>query len=303
MKSASTVFGKTRFRMCRVRSGPPGERRLKQSTHGYALWVKYSTQVPSLPLTFREAAITTGLTLESTRFSTIPVYFALRDVFARGKKVEELIKMIANDRLYPHPAALVTILGDHDVPRFLSEKAATADRLRLALTFLMTARGTPVIYYGDEIGMQGGEDPDNRRDFPGGWPGDAPNAFSSSGRIVQQASIYNCTRKLARLRQQLSPLRRGEMLNLAESKDAWVYARQDSSGTVLVAINGGDQDTDHTVSLAGNGDTFGRRLKWVGNCGLLQRCGHHPSSVSNSQGLCTRIALKSRRWVRDKGEK
>jgi glycosidase len=37
----------------------------------------------------------------------------------------------------------------------------------------MTARGIPMIYYGDEIGMRGGGDPDNRRDFPGGWPEDA----------------------------------------------------------------------------------------------------------------------------------
>ena len=74
-----------------------------------------------------------------------PVHFELRDVFAHGKKLEELTKLVANDRLYPDPAALVTILGDHDLPRFLSESRATVDRLYLALPFLMTARGTPVI--------------------------------------------------------------------------------------------------------------------------------------------------------------
>ncbi len=135
----------------------------------------------------------------------------------------------------PNAAALVTILGDHDVSRFMSEKGATVDRLRLALTFLMTARGTPVIYYGDEIGMEGGDDPDNRRDFPGGWPGDRQNAFSRAGRTAQQTAIFDFTRKLTGLRAQLSPLRRGEMLSLAESPEAWVYARRDASGTVLIA--------------------------------------------------------------------
>jgi glycosidase len=120
----------------------------------------------------------------------------------------------------------------------------------------MTARGTPVIYYGDEIGMEGGDDPDNRRDFPGGWPGDQQNAFSASGRTAQQTAVFDFTRKLTGLRAQLSPLRRGEMLSLAESPQAWVYARRDGSGTVLIAINNGAKDVDLTVPLAGSGDTF-----------------------------------------------
>ncbi len=69
----------------------------------------------------------------------------------------------------------------------MSEPGATVDGLKLAWTFLMTARGIPMIYYGDEIGMQGGNDPDNRRDFPGGWAGDAHNAFEASGRTAGRA--------------------------------------------------------------------------------------------------------------------
>ena len=43
-----------------------------------------------------------------------------------------------------------------------------------------------MIYYGDEIAMPGGNDPDNRRDFPGGWKGDAKNAFTAEGRSPEQ---------------------------------------------------------------------------------------------------------------------
>ena len=55
--------------------------------------------------------------------------------------------------LYPNARELVTVLGDHDVKRFVSEPGATPESLKLAFTFLLPARGIPLIYYGDEIGM------------------------------------------------------------------------------------------------------------------------------------------------------
>ncbi len=180
-----------------------------------------------------------------------PVYFTLREAFARGKNLDSLIKMIANDRLYPDPASLVTIFGDHDVSRFMSEAGATVEGLKLALTFLLTARGIPVIYYGDEIAMQGGEDPDNRRDFPGGWAGDSHNAFDRAGRTPQESAVFDFARELTALRARLEPLRRGQMISLAEAEQSWVYARHDQTGTVLVALNNGTQPADITVTLAG----------------------------------------------------
>ncbi len=180
-----------------------------------------------------------------------PAYFKIREAFAQGKDLEGLTKVIANDYLYPSAGNLVTILGDHDVKRFMSEPDATVDGLKLAFTFLLTARGIPVIYYGDEIGMKGGDDPDNRRDYPGGWTSDAHNAFEASGRSPQEASIFNYVQRLTALRSRLEPLRRGKMTELAESKQSWAYMRQSGSGTVIVAINNGVQPCDvpiHVVS-------------------------------------------------------
>ena len=71
--------------------------------------------------------------------------------------------MLGHDHLYPNPNVLVTFLGLHDVARFMNEPGATVEGLKLASTFLMTARGTPLVYYGDEIAMRGGNDPDNLR--------------------------------------------------------------------------------------------------------------------------------------------
>ncbi len=185
-----------------------------------------------------------------------PVYFSIREAFTHERKLESLIKMMANDRLYPKPAKLVTIFGDHDVSRFMNEPGATVESLKLALTFVLTARGTPVIYYGDEIGMPGGEDPDNRRDFPGGWVDDSRNAFNAGGRTPQESAVFDFVRKLTALRARLEPLRRGEMMSLAEAAQTWVYARHDKAATVIVALNDSDKPADITVHLARTEKTF-----------------------------------------------
>ena len=82
-----------------------------------------------------------------------PVYFALRDVLTHGKPMTELAKVLRQDALYPHPERLVTFIGNHDTTRFLTEADGSAKKLKLALGLLMTLRGMPQLYSGDEIGM------------------------------------------------------------------------------------------------------------------------------------------------------
>ncbi|MGH9526410.1 MAG: alpha-amylase family glycosyl hydrolase [Terriglobales bacterium] len=67
------------------------------------------------------------------------------------------------------------------MPALRDRRAAAARRLQLAFAFLLTMRGEPMIYYGDEIGMTGSKHPDNRRNFPGGFPGARQDAFTAAG--------------------------------------------------------------------------------------------------------------------------
>jgi len=101
----------------------------------------------------------------------------------------------------------------------------------------MTMRGTPQLYYGDEIAMSGGGDPDNRRDFPGGFPGDARNAFTKEGRTVEEQTAFSHLQKLAGLREELEPLRRGALVNLFISDQQYAYARKTERAFVIVVIN------------------------------------------------------------------
>jgi glycosidase len=173
-----------------------------------------------------------------------PVYFKIRDAFARGGSLRDVAMMLARDHLYRDPGALVTFLGLHDVARFANEPGATIARLKAAFTFLATARGTPLVYYGDEIAMPGGGDPDNRRDFPGGWTGDPRNAFEPAGRTADEESVRTHLKTLLALRRSTPALRRGRMVNLHVADQTWVYARVHDGRPVVVAFNtGGDAAT------------------------------------------------------------
>jgi glycosidase len=166
-----------------------------------------------------------------------PLYYPLRRAFAQGKPLQEAAVMLAHDGLYRDPSVLVTFLGLHDEPRFMNETGATIEGLKLAFTFLMTARGIPLLYYGDEIAMTGAGDPDNRRDFPGGWREDPRNAFEKAGRTAEQDAVVEHVRRLARLRAQIAALRRGAMKNLAVGEQSWAFARVSKEGSAIVVLN------------------------------------------------------------------
>ncbi len=166
-----------------------------------------------------------------------PLYFSLRAVFAGGRSMTNLNLTLAADTNYVNARTLVTFLGLHDVPRFMSEPGATLDGLQLAFTFLFTTRGTPMIYYGDEMAMRGGGDPDNRRDFPGGWAEDPRNAFDPAGRTAEEARVHDHVRKLIALRRELEPLRRGATLPLQWGERTAAFARATPAASVIIALN------------------------------------------------------------------
>jgi glycosidase len=190
-----------------------------------------------------------------------PLFFAVREAFAKGEPLREVAKMLARDHLYRDASSLVTFLGLHDVPRFMNEPGASIRSLRSAFTFLLTARGTPLVYYGDEIALPGGADPDNRRDFPGGFPGDPRSAFEGEGRTADEASVHAHVRALLRLRQATGALRRGRTVNLHVADKTWAYARVQDRQAVVVGINTGDKTETLDLPATPVGLSDGSRLR------------------------------------------
>ena len=199
-----------------------------------------------------------------------PSYFALRDVFLHDAPMSHLAAVWRFDALYPHPERLVPFLGNHDTTRFMSEPGATPAKLRLAFTVLLTMRGMPQIYAGDEIAMHGEADPDNRRDFPGGFAEDLsartdairPNAFAANSRTPVQEEMHRWVKGLLDLRRSHTALQTGEEQVLWAHKDLLVYIRGDrlhqgcssqSNERDLVVTNKGDEPRTFTVPVDNTG--------------------------------------------------
>ena len=189
-----------------------------------------------------------------------PLFYGVRSFFAHHDSASELARVVAHDSLYPDPGRLVTFLGLHDVARFMNEKGATADDLARAYTLLFSVRGTPMIYYGDEIGMRGGDDPDNRRDFPGGWKEDARNAFEAGGRTPEENKLFDHIRRLAAVRKESEALRRGRMIDLICTKTAYAYARVAGNERILAVFHDGPDGEMLSIPAKVAGFSDGARL-------------------------------------------
>ncbi len=121
---------------------------------------------------------------------------------------------------------------------------------KLAQTFLLTTRGIPMLYYGDELAMPGGNDPDNRRDFPGGWAGDTANAFTAQGRTPAQQDVWTHVQTLTHLRAQMPALRQGALTTLYAADQQYVYARTQGTESAIIALNNDTKPATVTFPIA-----------------------------------------------------
>ncbi len=170
-----------------------------------------------------------------------PLFYQIRNAFGEGRSLKPIAESLGRDHLYVNPDYLVTFAGLHDVDRFMNVKGAGQTGLKLAFTLLLTTRGIPLLYYGDELALAGGGDPDNRRDFPGGWAEDARNAFTAAGRLEPENDVWNHVARLARLRREVEPLRRGRLVHLAVTDQTYAYARVTASDRVVIVLNNSSQ--------------------------------------------------------------
>jgi glycosidase len=180
-----------------------------------------------------------------------PLFFAIRDVLLKNAPVGRIQDVLRQDSLYPHPEMLVLFFANHDLPRFASAEGSSPAKLKLAFGLTLTLRGIPELYYGDEIGMPGGGDPDNRRDFPGGWIGDSNDAFTKAGRTREQQDIFSYVQALLKVRQGHPALRSGRLWHLFGDDSAYVFVRESEEEQIVVAFNDATQPRELHIPLGG----------------------------------------------------
>ena len=138
-------------------------------------------------------------------------------------------------------AAMLNLLSSHDMPRVRSLCGGDAAAVRLAVLLQATLPGAPCIYYGDEVGMEGGNDPDCRRGFPRGTEGrdEVLRAFVRAALALRRAE----------------PALRSDAVRIAAAGDGLILVRGGAAdpsaagATAVVAVNAGAGPADVAVAL------------------------------------------------------
>lgn len=163
-----------------------------------------------------------------------PMYYAINDVFGGVKPAGRLSEAIEKSSVYSDRYLMGTFIDNHDVPRFTNQLTAfKTEKLRQALAFTMTYTGIPIVYYGTEIAMKGGSDPDNRRDMD--WSATSP--------------FTDYIKKLTSIRKSNPALTGGELKISKVESDFISYYRSSGSNTVIVVFNTSNKEKQAAVPI------------------------------------------------------
>ena len=175
---------------------------------------------------------------------------ALNGKFGWTDGVVRLYNTLAYDYQYKDATKNVVFLDNHDLNRFYSVVNEDFSKYKSGIAWVLTTRGIPQFYYGNEILMTGTTTPDGkvRLDFKGGWPEDKVNKFTAAGRTEKENEAFNYVRKLANYRKNNEVLQTGKMMQFVPQDGVYVYFRYNADNTVMMLMNGEEKEV--TVSTA-----------------------------------------------------
>lgn len=176
---------------------------------------------------------------------------AVNEKFGWTDGVNKLYTTAAQDIAYRDPMRQVIFLDNHDLSRFYSVVGEDVKKYKVALSWLLTFRGIPQLYYGNEILMPGVTSPNDgyvRLDFPGGWSGDKANKFTAAGRTTKENEVFNLVKKLANYRKTSTALTTGKLMQYLPQDGLYVYFRYSQNQKVMCVMNTDTKERD--VKLA-----------------------------------------------------
>ena len=153
----------------------------------------------------------------------------------------KLYEALANDFVYANPNKMLVFGDNHDMDRLFTQLNQNEALTKMAITYLLTIRGIPQVYYGTEVLADNSTRPGNhgaiRSDFPGGWPGDSANAFTGAGLSALQQRMQAYTKALLNWRKAHPVIANGKTLHFAPFDGLYVYFRYNAEDTVMVVMN------------------------------------------------------------------
>ena len=173
-----------------------------------------------------------------------PLKYAINSAFNEqngwDKGILRLYESLSLDFLYSHPEQIVNFADNHDADRIYSVLGEDKQKMKMAMTFLLTVRGLPQLYYGTEVLSTGLEHQGHgfiRKDFQGGWTGDASDAFTAEGRTADQNEVFNHIRTLLNFRKKYEVMQSGSLKHYLPQDGVYVYFRYNDTESVMVILN------------------------------------------------------------------
>lgn len=172
---------------------------------------------------------------------------ALKQDFGWTEGVNKLYTTLSNDFLYKDANRNCIFLDNHDLTRILSDVGGDVEKVKVGIAWLLTTRGIPEIYYGTEILMKGEKNPDDgnvRLDFPGGWKGDAKNAFTGEGMTDEEKDMLHYVTTFANFRKNSSAITKGALMQYVPDDGLYVYFRYDAKQTLMCVMNTSNKEKE-----------------------------------------------------------
>lgn len=179
-----------------------------------------------------------------TSVSDYPLFYAIIAAFGEENMIYRLYENLAYDYLYETPFNNKVFNGNHDQARPFNLLNKNKEKVKLSMAFILTTRGIPQIYYGDEL-LFDGPKPDGviRKDFPGGWPGDEVNLFQEADRTKDQAEVFDYVQRILNWRKGATAIHRGKLKHYKPiNEEVYVYFRYTKTESVMVIINNASSD-------------------------------------------------------------
>ena len=176
------------------------------------------------------------------------------EVFTGRQPARALRDVLKYDGLYGNVNNITTISSNHDTKRFMSNEGATVEGAMLHLAFMLSVRGIPQVYYGEEMGFTGGDDPFNRADFPGGWRGDKIDKFTKSGRTADEQKMFEWTQKWLATKTQNVAMREGQTIDIYYDENIYIFRRRKGDNDLLFIFNKSEKEQRIFVDQANFGD-------------------------------------------------
>ncbi len=193
--------------------------------------------------------------------SDFPIYFGVKNALKEDIDLYKLHDVLAQDFLYEDPYENKVFIDNHDVNRCFHELGEDLDKLKIALTFLLTTRGIPQFFYGTEILMKGsGPHGEIREDFPGGWKGDVKSVFNKEFESEDQEEIFYFVQKLLNWRKSSKAIESKNLVHFLPREGVYAYKREAEDEKLIVFINGNDKE--ETINKEKYKELFGKQTEF-----------------------------------------